>query len=102
MYIITEHPNIQANDIIKNHMKKIYDTLDQLIDSEELKHDKKFDIVPERKYSIDEMCKKVKKCSTPLMYALKNINKFKQSLDKKLYNDYADMKNRGENHALIK
>jgi hypothetical protein len=95
--IFIEHPNIKADQILKHHMETIYEGLDIHLDDHDFK-----DIAVEKDKFIDHICKNNRQVDTPLIYSLNNIKQFKQSLSKNLYYDYADMKNRGENDALLK
>ena len=95
--ILAKQPDIRPKQIVKDHMKEICETLNEHIETYQIQ-----DIAPEKKTFIDGICTKLKACDTPFIYSLNNITTFKQALSKKMYNDFADMKNRGENHVLLK
>ena len=96
--MLDNHSRLPFRDMVKIWHKKMCKSLDEHLETYLIE-----DIATEKKVFIDHICKNTKnKCNTPLIYSLNNIKKFETTLGQKLYNDYADMKNRGENHLLIK
>lgn len=94
--IFNEDKPKDYKDILTIWNKNVYKSLD-----EHLKEYPINNIAVDDKPFFDSICK-LKKNEIPLKYCLNNVAKFKESIYKNLYNDYADMKNREVEHILIK